>query len=86
MDFDGTTLDVGSSHADPGPFGAGVGAELPYGSSLKFGDYQCRADASGCSASITHTSRGRKFADSGVDRSAACGWCRHPELGLKFSC
>src|SRR4051812_852038 len=29
VDFPGTTVDVGSPHGDPGPFGDGTGAELP---------------------------------------------------------
>lgn len=44
VDFDGATAQVGSVHADPGPFTVGTGPELPYGSSLRFGDYQCRTD------------------------------------------
>ncbi|BBZ28453.1 hypothetical protein MMAD_27480 [Mycolicibacterium madagascariense] len=45
VDFPGTTVDVGSVHGDPGPFGNGTGAELPAGRTLAFGDYRCRADA-----------------------------------------
>lgn len=45
VDFTGMTLEVGSAHGDPGPFGDGAGAALPVGSSLAFGDYRCRADA-----------------------------------------
>lgn len=44
VDFDGATAQVGSVHGDPGPFTVGTGPELPYGSALKFGDYQCRTD------------------------------------------
>ena len=47
VDFAGPTVDVGSPHGDPGPFGDGTGAELPAGQALAFGDYRCRADAAG---------------------------------------
>jgi hypothetical protein len=47
VDYTGTTLEVGSAHGDPGPFGDGTGAALPVGSSLAFGDYRCRSDADG---------------------------------------
>lgn len=47
VDFTGMTVEVGSAHGDPGPFGDGSGAELADGSSLAFGDYRCRADADG---------------------------------------
>jgi hypothetical protein len=47
IDFAGTTLEVGSAHGDPGPFGDGTGAALAEGDSLAFGDYRCRADADG---------------------------------------
>ncbi|WP_115282044.1 hypothetical protein [Mycolicibacterium tokaiense] len=44
VDFDGAAAQIGSVHGDPGPFSEGTGSELPYGSSLRFGDYQCRTD------------------------------------------
>ncbi|OFJ55491.1 hypothetical protein [Mycolicibacterium grossiae] len=44
VDFDGPSVVVGSAHGDPGRFGNGVGAELPPGASLTFGDYRCRTD------------------------------------------
>ncbi len=47
VDFDGAAVEVGAVRADPGQFSAGTGAELPYGSTLKFGDYQCRSDPDG---------------------------------------
>lgn len=45
VDFEGSTVDIGSLHGDPGRFTYGDGAELPEGQSLAFGDYRCRADA-----------------------------------------
>jgi hypothetical protein len=86
VDFDGSTLDIGSSHADPGPFGAGEGAVLAYGSSLKFGNYQCRADPAGLfCVNFAHLS-GAKFADSGVEPLGCLRMVSDPGLGLKFSC
>lgn len=45
ISYPGTSLQVGSLRADPGPFGAGSGPELADGQSLAFGDNRCRADA-----------------------------------------
>src|SRR5574337_140834 len=44
VDFDGTALQVGTAHGDPGPFRYGAGPELPNGATLSFGDYRCRTD------------------------------------------
>ncbi len=86
VDFDGTTLAVGSAHADPGRFGAGLGAQLANGSSLKFGDYQCRADESGVfCVNYAHQS-GAQLADSGVRPFGCLQPAEHPQVGQKFSC
>ena len=86
VDFDGTTLDIGSSRADPGRFAAGTGAVLPYGSTLRFGDYQCRSDAAGVfCVNFAHRS-GAKFADSGVEPLGCLKLVDDPGLGMKFSC
>lgn len=45
VDFDGGSVQVGSAHGDPGRFANGQGTELPYDTSLSFGDYRCRTDA-----------------------------------------
>lgn len=44
IDFDGTILQVGSAHGDPGPFHNGDGPALPDGATLSFSDYRCRAE------------------------------------------
>ncbi|MEZ0049820.1 hypothetical protein ABIA30_000810 [Mycobacterium sp. MAA66] len=44
VDFEGSTVEVGSVHGDPGRFDNGTGPQLPTGHSLAFGDYRCRAD------------------------------------------
>ncbi|BBX16228.1 hypothetical protein CRI77_08825 [Mycolicibacterium duvalii] len=44
ISYPGTSVQVGSLRADPGPFGAGSGPRLDDGQSLAFGDNRCRAD------------------------------------------
>jgi hypothetical protein len=87
-EFDGTTLTLGGVHGDPGRFIYGDGAVLPYGTSLKFGDYQCRSDQAGVfCVNYAHQS-GARINDAGVQ---AFGCLRPvspppPDIGLKFSC
>lgn len=47
VDFEGTTVEVGSVHGDPGRFSSGTGPQLKDGQTLAFGDYRCRADSAG---------------------------------------
>lgn len=66
MDFPGDRLQLGSVHGDPGIFSYGNGAQLPYGQSLEFGDYQCRMDEKGVyCVNFAHLS-GVRFSDAGV--------------------
>ena len=77
IDYDGTSVRVGSVHGDPGRFTAGTGPELPYGQSLAFGDYRCRADPAGLfCVNYAHQSAAR-FSDAGVGtvRVSATGHC-----------
>jgi hypothetical protein len=86
VDFDGTQLSIGSSRADPGRFGAGVGAQLAYGNSVRFGDYQCRsAPAALFCVNYAHLS-GVRLADSGVEPFGCLTKVAHPDVGVKFSC
>lgn len=87
VDFDGTTVLVGSVHGDPGRFGNGDGRELANGSSLKFGDYQCRADPVGLfCVNYAHQSAVR-FSDSGIAPYACAAQVTPPEgIGEKFVC
>lgn len=86
VDFDGTTLRVGSTHADPGRFALGTGARLDDGQSLRFGDYQCRADPTGVlCVNFAHQSAVR-MADSGTEAFGCLRLVSDPEVGLKFSC
>jgi hypothetical protein len=87
VDFPGSTLDVGSTHGDPGPFSDGFGVELPYGKALDFGDYRCRTDPSGLfCVNYAHQSAAR-FSDAGIEPFG----CLHrvsppPDIGARFSC
>lgn len=66
LDFPGDELQLGSLHGDPGIFSYGDGAVLPYGSSLKFGDYRCRTDEAGVfCVNYAHRSAMR-ISDAGV--------------------
>jgi hypothetical protein len=87
VDFPGTTLDVGSAHADPGPFSDGFGAELPYGQALNFGDYRCRTDPSGLfCVNYAHQSAAR-LSDAGVEPFGCLQQVSAPAgIGVRFSC
>jgi hypothetical protein len=87
VDFDGASITVGGLHGDPGRFTAGDGPQLPYGSSLKFGDYQCRDDETGLyCVNFAHQSAAR-FSDAGI---VAFGCAKQvtppPDIGEKFVC
>ncbi|TDY08245.1 hypothetical protein BCL50_0308 [Mycolicibacterium litorale] len=87
VDFPGATLDVGSAHADPGPFSDGFGVELPYGRALNFGDYRCRTDPAGLfCVNYAHQAAAR-FSDAGIE---PFGCLRPvsppPDIGARFSC
>lgn len=87
VDFAGPTLEVGSAHGDPGRFTAGTGEELPYGQSLAFGDYRCRADPSGLiCVNYAHQSAA-KFSDDGIQPFGCLQSVTPPPgIGEKFSC
>jgi hypothetical protein len=87
VDFPGDTLDVGSAHADPGPFGDGYGVELPYGLALNFGDYRCRTDPSGLfCVNYAHQSAAR-LSDAGIEPFGCLQRVSpSPEIGARFSC
>jgi hypothetical protein len=87
IDYDGTSVQVGSAHGDPGRFTAGSGPELPYGKSLAFGDFRCRSDQAGLyCVNYAHQSAAR-FSDAGV---APFGCLRpeapYPQIGQMFVC
>jgi hypothetical protein len=87
VDFDGLSVSVGSPHGDPGRFVNGDGPPLPYGQTLKFGDYQCRSDQVGLyCANNAHQSAAR-FSDAGVEPFGCLKSVPPPpDIGLRFSC
>lgn len=87
IDFTGTTLEVGSAHGDPGPFGDGSGAELAEGQSLAFGDYRCRADTDSLlCVNYAHQS-GTRLSSAGV-QSFGClkKGGPAPGVGVQYVC
>ena len=87
VDFDGTTLTVGSVHGDPGRFIYGDGGKLAYGQTLKFADYQCRADETGLfCVNFAHQSAAR-ISDAGVEPFGCLQKVAPPaDIGDKYSC
>jgi hypothetical protein len=87
IDYDGTSLRVGSVRGDPGRFAAGSGPELPYGKSLAFGDYRCRSDQAGLyCVNYAHQSAAR-FSDAGVETFGCLKpSAPMPQVGEAFSC
>ena len=87
VDFDGQSVTVGSGHGDPGPFVNGDGPQLPYGKTLKFGDYQCRTDRIGLyCANAAHQSAVR-YSDAGIEPFGCLKSVPpSPDIGLEFSC
>jgi hypothetical protein len=87
VDFDGNSLQVGSSHADPGPFINGNGPELANGDSLSFGDYRCRADQAGLfCVNYAHQSAVR-FASAGIQPFGCLKSVPPPDgVGTAFGC
>lgn len=87
VDFDGTSIEVGSSHGDPGRFSYGQGAPLPTGKSLSFGDYRCRSDESTliCLDYAHHSAV--RLAASGVDAYGCAREVTPPAgIGIRFAC
>ena len=84
---DGTTVQVGSAHGDPGRFTRGNGPELTNGATLRFGDFACRADESALyCVDFAHQSAVR-LADSGVGTFGCLHAVDEPaDGGLRFSC
>lgn len=87
VDFDGVTAQVGSVHGDPGPFSVGTGPELPYGSSLRFGDFQCRTDPLGLFCVNFARQTALRMSDAGVVPFGCLQEVPPPaDIGLRFEC
>lgn len=87
VDFDGTSLRIGSVHGDPGRFTAGSGPELPFGQALDFGDYRCRSDPGGVvCVNYAHRSAAR-FSPDGIDVFGCLeSVAPDPQIGAMFAC
>jgi hypothetical protein len=87
VDFDGASITVGGLHGDPGRFTKGDGPQLPYGESLKFGDYQCRANQAGLyCVNYAHQSAAR-LSDAGIVPFGCVKQVTPPaDVGVKFIC
>ena len=87
VDYDGSSVSVGSVHGDPGRFTAGEGPELPYGQVLAFGDYRCRSDTVGLfCVNYAHQSAVR-FSDAGIEPFGCLQpVAAPPQTGEKFGC
>jgi hypothetical protein len=87
VDFSGTSVEIGSPHGDPGPFVVGMGAELPAGRTLAFGDYRCRADAAGLfCVNYAHQSAVRMSAAGVEPFGCLQKTTAPPDIGLQFKC
>lgn len=87
VDYDGSSVAVGSVHGDPGRFAAGKGPELPYGQSLSFGDYRCRSDAAGLFCADSAHRSAVKFSDAGVEPFGCLQpVSAPPQIGEMFRC
>lgn len=87
VDYDGTSVIVGSVHGDPGRFTAGEGPELPYGQALSFGDYRCRTDTVGLFCVNYAYQSAVKFSDAGIEPFGCLqSVTAPPQTGEKFSC
>ena len=87
VDFDGRSLSVGSFHGDAGPFTNGDGPQLPYGQSLKFGEYQCRSDQAGLYCTTDKHESAVRYSDAGIEPFGCLKSVPPPEdVGLQFSC
>lgn len=87
VDFDGTSVQVGSAHADPGPFGNGDGPVLPDGAVLAFADYRCRTDRTGLfCVNYAHRS-GLRLSPAGVEPFGCLHAAPAPDdAGALFRC
>ncbi|HEX2215020.1 MAG TPA: hypothetical protein VHH12_16515 [Mycobacterium sp.] len=87
VDYDGTSVAVGSVHGDPGRFTAGQGPELPYGQVLAFGDYRCRTETVGLFCANDANRSAVKFSDAGIEPFGCLQpITAPPQIGEMFGC
>ena len=87
VDFDGSSVEIGSQHGDPGPFVDGDGAALPDGSSVAFGDFRCRADTDAVLC-VNYAERAAvRMGADGVDGFGCLSASEAPpDVGVRLSC
>lgn len=87
VDFDGSSVEIGSQHGDPGPFVEGDGATLPNGSSIAFGDFRCRADTDAVLC-VNYAERSAvQLSAGGVDGFGCLSASQAPPgIGVRLSC
>lgn len=87
VDFDGSTVRIGSAHGDPGRFAVGRGAPLPPGASLSFGDFRCRSDATTLVCVNYARKTAVRYSDGGVD-AFGCTRLTPPPVGvgIQYTC
>jgi hypothetical protein len=87
VDFDGSSVRVGSAHGDPGRFAAGQGAPLPPGSSVSFGDFRCRTDAATLVCVNYARKTGARYSDDGIDTYGCTRQSPTPAgVGEQYAC
>lgn len=87
VDYDGTSVQVGSAHGDPGRFALGQGAPLPQDRSLSFGDFRCRNDSSTLVCGNFAHQTAVRYSDDGID-TYGCTRTQQPAagIGVQYSC
>ena len=87
VDFDGTSVQVGSAHADPGRFALGQGTPLPQDRSLSFGDFRCRTDAAALVCGNFAHQTAVRYSDAGID-TYGCTRVQQPAagIGIQYTC
>ena len=87
VDFDGSSVQVGSAHGDPGRFAYGQGRELPYDTSLSFADYRCRTDATALLCVNYAKQSAVRLSADGVDTYGCAQQVTPPPgIGVQYTC
>jgi hypothetical protein len=87
VDYDGSSVRVGSAHGDPGRFTAGQGPPLPDGGSLSFGDFRCRSDSTVLVCVNYAQQTAVRYSDDGID-TYGCSRQTPPQagIGIQYAC
>lgn len=87
VDYDESSVRVGSAHGDPGRFSAGQGAPLPAGGSLSFGDFRCRTDSTALVCANYANKTAVRYSDDGIE-AYGCTRQTPPQagIGVQYTC